>query len=101
MQEPAERAPQKEAADYILRLYVTGSTPNSARAINNIREVCNEHLAGRYALEVIDVYQQPDLARQQQLVALPMLVIQSPLPERRLVGDMSVEAKVLKALGIQ
>lgn len=100
MQNPEASGTESAAVDYTLRLYVTGSTPNSARAINNIREVCEEHLPGRYVLEVIDVYQQPDVARQQQLVALPMLVIQSPLPERRLVGDMSVESKVLKALGL-
>lgn len=85
---------------YVLRLFITGATPNSIRAVANIKQLCEEHLKGRYALEIIDVYQQADLAEQEQLVALPLLVRKKPLPERRLIGDLSDTQKVLKGLGL-
>ena len=85
--------------DYILRLFITGATPNSVRALSNIREICENHLKGRYTLEIIDVYQQPLLAKDQQIIALPMLVKSTPMPLKRLIGDMSDTEKVLKGLG--
>lgn len=85
---------------YLLQLYVTGASPNSERAIHNLREICDTWLKGRFALEVIDVYQQPEVAKQEQLVALPLLIKRLPLPQRRLIGDLSDTAKVLKSLGI-
>jgi circadian clock protein KaiB len=87
--------------EYILRLFITGASPNSARAITNIKEICESHLKDRYALEIIDVYQQHDIAEQEQIIALPLLIRKFPLPERRLIGDMSQTEKVLKGLGIQ
>lgn len=86
--------------DFVLRLFITGASPNSARAISNIRKICELHLKGRYSLEIIDVYQQPERAQAEQLIALPLLIKKSPGPERRLLGDMSDEKKVLKGLGI-
>jgi len=86
---------------YILRLYVAGSSPNSVRAITNLRTVCELHLAGRYELEIIDVHQQAHKAEGEQLIALPMLIKKSPGTERRLIGDMSDTQKVLKGLGIK
>lgn len=83
---------------YILRLFISGATPNSIRAVNNLRNICEEHLEGRYTLEIIDVYQQPAIAGKEQLVALPMLVKQHPLPERRMIGDLSDLTKVLNTL---
>lgn len=83
-----------------LRLYVTGASPNSVRAIANIKELCEQHLNGQYSLEIIDVYQQVGAAQQEQLIALPMLLKSLPLPKRRLIGDMSDTKKVLKGLGI-
>lgn len=87
--------------NYELRLYVTGATPRSTRAIANIRNICEEHLAGRYDLEVIDVYQQPDLARSERIVAAPTLVKRFPLPVRKLFGDLSDKEKVLNGLDIR
>lgn|SRR5690606_9505623 len=86
--------------EYDLRLFITGATPNSVRAVNNIKAICEDHLKGRYALEVIDVYQQEIVAEQEQLVALPLLIKKFPLPERRMIGDLSNTEKVLKGLGV-
>jgi circadian clock protein KaiB len=85
---------------YILRLYITGMTSRSARAIGNLRTFCEKHLAGRYELQVIDVYQQSELARTEQIVAVPTLIKKLPLPLRRLIGDMSDEERVLVGLDI-
>jgi circadian clock protein KaiB len=87
-------------AEYLLHLYITGATPNSMRAVRNIKEICEEHLAGRYELLIIDIYQQPQLARQEQIIAAPTLIRQRPLPRRQLVGDLSNRAAVLISLGI-
>jgi circadian clock protein KaiB len=86
--------------EYDLRLFVTGATPNSTRAITNIRNICELHLKGRYELKIFDVYQDVELARQEQIIALPLLVKKTPLPERKLIGDLSETEKVLKALGV-
>jgi len=86
--------------DYVLRLFITGASPNSVRALTNIKEVCENYLKGRYKLEIIDVYQQAEIAEKEQLVALPMLIRKQPLPEKRLIGDMSDIQKVLKGLEI-
>src|SRR4051795_6615191 len=83
---------------YVLRLYVTGSTSRSARAIENMRRICEEYLAGRYDLEVIDIYQRPEAAREFQLIAAPTLVKLLPQPLRRIVGDLSDRDKVLHGL---
>jgi circadian clock protein KaiB len=85
---------------YILRLYITGMTSRSARTIENLQVFCEKHLAGRYELQVIDVYQQPELASREQIVAVPTLIKQLPLPLRRLIGDMSDEERVLIGLDI-
>ncbi len=85
---------------YILKLYVTGLTSRSARAIENLQVLCEKHLVGRYELQIIDVYQQPGLARTEQVVAIPTLIKKLPLPLRRLIGDMSDEERVLVGLDI-
>ena len=85
---------------YILRLFVTGASPNSARAISNIKKICEEYLKDRYELEIIDVYQQPSVAIAEQVIALPMLIKKAPGMERKLIGDMSDKPKVLKGLEI-
>ncbi len=89
-----------EQPPYELRLFVTGATSNSLRAIANLKSICEAFLPGQYSLEIIDVYQQRVLAEREQLIALPLLIKQSPAPERRLVGDMSDTEKVLRGLGI-
>ena len=86
---------------YILRLYVTGSTPKSAVAIRNIRKICDEHLKGAYDLEVIDIYQQPLLARGEQIIAAPTLLKKLPLPLRSFVGDMSNTEQILLGLDLR
>lgn len=85
---------------YILRLFITGASPNSSRAIANLKEICETHLKGNYELEIIDVYQQPLIAQREQVIALPMLIKMSPSPVRRLIGDMSDTEKVLRGLGL-
>ena len=97
---PAAQNRDAQRPDYVLRLYITGASPNSARAISNIRQVCEAHLVNRYSLEIIDVYQQREMAGEEQIVALPLLVKKFPLPERRLIGDLSDTAKVLNSLGL-
>ena len=86
---------------YVLRLYVSGSTLKSAQAVENIKRVCEEHLKDRYHLEVIDIFQQPHLARGEQIVAVPTLIKRLPLPLRRFIGDMSNQEKVLLGLDLQ
>jgi circadian clock protein KaiB len=85
---------------YVLRLYVTGMTARSSRAVNNLRTICDEYLEGRYDLEVIDIYQQPALTRGEQIVAAPTLIKKLPLPMRRIIGDMSNREHVLLGLDL-
>ena len=89
------------AARYVLRLYVVGMTPKSTRAITNIKAICEEYLRGRYELEVIDVYQQPRVAHGEQILAVPALVKQLPLPLRTLVGDLSNTERVLLGVDLR
>jgi len=85
---------------YVLRLYVTGMTPRSINAIENIRKICEENLQGRYELEVIDIYQQPQYAKQEQILAAPTLIKKLPLPLRKFIGDMSDKEKILIGLNL-
>ncbi|KMQ49518.1 circadian clock protein KaiB [Chitinispirillum alkaliphilum] len=86
---------------FTLRLFVTGITPKSIEAINQVRSLCEEHLKGRYELEVIDLYKQPKEARTDQIFAAPTLVKLLPLPVRKIVGDMTKEEKLLAGLDIE
>jgi len=91
----------REDDRYVLRLFVTGASTNSVRAISNIKQICEEHIGGdKYSLEIIDVYQQKKIAESEQIIALPLLIKSFPLPERRLIGDMSDTKRVLKGLGL-
>jgi circadian clock protein KaiB len=83
---------------YVLRLYVTGMTPRSTRAIQNIKKICDEELKGRCDLQVIDIYQRPVLAEGEQIIATPTLVKKLPLPLRRFIGDLSDMERI--ALGL-
>ena len=85
---------------YKLRLFITGASTNSTRAVINLKEICETYLKQNYELEIVDVHQQPQLAQSEEIIALPLLVKKSPGPERRLIGDMSDTAKVLRGLGI-
>ena len=106
VRKPAEAALEAaaerlETERYVLRLYVTGMTPRSMRAIENVRAICEEHLQGRYELEVIDIYQQPVLAKGEQIVAAPTLIKKLPAPLRRIIGDLSNEERVLIGLDLR
>lgn len=98
-EETMHEAPPGQA--YVLRLYVTGTTPKSTLAIQNIRRICEEHLKGRYDLEVIDIYQHPVLARHEQIFAAPTLVKELPPPLRKLIGTMADEERVLLGLDLK
>jgi circadian clock protein KaiB len=95
-------APACEPAEerYRLRLYITGTTPRSARAIQNLRAICEANLQGRYELDVIDIYQHPESAKTEQIVVTPTLVKELPIPIRRVIGDLSDRERVLSALDI-
>ena len=86
---------------YLLRLYVTGMTTRSERAVRNLQDICDEFLKGRYDLEVIDIYQQPVLAKGEQIIAAPTLIKKLPLPMRRIIGDMSNRERVLLGLDLR
>jgi len=85
---------------YIFHLYITGASPNSSRAITNFKTLCENYLKDKYELSIIDVYQQPHVAKGVDIIALPLLVRKLPLPERRLIGDLSDKEKVIRNLGI-
>jgi len=100
-----KKVPKKRAAvrgedtdKYILRLFVTGVLPNSARAIKNVKAICEKYLEGRYELEIIDIYQQPHLAIKDNIIVIPVLIKKFPLPEERVIGDLSDTQKVLEGL---
>jgi circadian clock protein KaiB len=89
------------SAHYRMRLYVAGSSPHSTRAITNIRKICEEHLDGRYDLEVVDIAQHPELTAGEQIIAAPTLIKISPLPIRRFIGDMSRTDRILLGLDLR
>ena len=94
----AARPPTKDR--YVLRLYITGMTPRSTEALASIKAICEKHLHGRYDLEVIDIYLQPELAKDHQIIASPTLVKRLPAPLRKLVGNLSQEERVLLGLDL-
>jgi len=85
---------------FVFRLYVTGASPNSLRAIANTKNLCEEYFNENYELEIIDVHQQPSIAKKENIIALPLLIKKHPLPEKRLIGDMSDMDRVLKSIGV-
>ena len=91
----------KKDGRYLLRLFVAGINPKSKRAIENLREVCEEHLNDQYELEIIDIYQQPIFAKEGKIIAAPTLIKELPLPIRRFVGDLSDKQKLLLGLDIR
>jgi circadian clock protein KaiB len=103
MTEPGAGTPEVVAGpvQYELRLYVAGQSPKSVRAIDNLRQVCEEHLAGRYHVEVIDLLEHPQLASGDEIVAVPTLVRSLPEPMRRIIGDLSDTEKVLVGLQVR
>ncbi len=98
---PRNDEPAADPPRYVLRLFVAGTNPRSLRAVENIRRLCEEHMAGDYELRVVDIYDMPALAEEGQVVAAPTLVKELPTPLRRLVGDLADEGRVLLALGLR
>ncbi|SNR29346.1 MULTISPECIES: circadian clock KaiB family protein [Hymenobacter] len=92
-----EEAPR---AEYLLHLYITGATPNSTRAVRNLKDICEQYLKGRYELLIVDIYQQPEKAKEERIIAAPTLVKKRPGLTRWLVGDLSDRRRVLTLLGI-
>jgi len=86
---------------YVLRLYIAGTSAKSTRAIDNLKKICEEHLKGRYDLEVIDIYQQPTLAEGEQIIAAPTLVKELPPPLRKFIGDLADTEKLLVGLDLR
>lgn len=97
----ARAAKAQAKARYVLKLYVAGVTPRSSSAIRSITDLCETYLQGRYALEIIDIYQQPTLAAGEQIIAAPTLIKKLPLPFRRLIGDMANQDKILVGLDLR
>jgi circadian clock protein KaiB len=97
---PAEEADVSDEV-FNLRLYVAGQTPNSIRAFANLRKICDEHLAGRYQIEVIDLVENPQLGRGDQILALPTLVRKLPVPIKKIIGDLSNTERVLVGLDLR
>jgi circadian clock protein KaiB len=95
-----EQGPEPPMGTYVLHLFITGATPNSTRAVRNLKDICEHHLRGRYELTIVDIYQQPLLAQQEQIIAAPTLIRKHPLPVRRLIGDLSNRDRVLLALDL-
>jgi circadian clock protein KaiB len=91
----------RRGAKYVLRLYVAGMTPRSSAAIRAITQICEEHLKGRYVLDVVDIYRQPTLARGEQIIAAPTLIKRLPLPLRRMIGDMADTERILVGLDLR
>ena len=97
-----EKAIKKSSEQkYVLKLYITGMTPRSTKAIMNIRQICEEHLKGHFELEIIDIFQQPVLARGEQIIAAPTLIKKLPLPLRKFIGDMSDTDRILIGLDLR
>jgi circadian clock protein KaiB len=94
-------APEQVPSNYILKLYVTGTSPRSDRAISNLRRICEEDLGGRYQLEIIDVLEHPQVAEDDRILATPTLIKQLPPPLRRVIGDLSDKDKVLIGLEVR
>ena len=98
---PKAKARKEETGRYVLRLYVAGKSPKSVNAIANLKKICEENLQGRYELEVIDLYQQPTLAKGEQIIAAPTLIKKLPLPLRKFIGSMADKDRILVGLDLR
>lgn len=95
------RARRRRSDEWILRLYIAGQSARSASALRNLEAVCEEHLAGRYRIEIVDLVKQPQLARGDQIVALPTLVRRLPPPMKKIIGDLSNKERLLVGLDLR
>jgi circadian clock protein KaiB len=101
MAQSAEEQPAPETERFVLRLYIAGQTPKCMRAFTNLKRICDEHLANRYQIEIIDLLQNPQLARGDQILAVPTLVRQLPEPVKKIIGDLSNTERVLVGLDLR
>jgi len=92
---------RQDKEKYVLKLYITGMTPRSQEALRNIKNILNDNLTDNYELEVIDIYQQPTLAKDDQIIAVPTLIKKLPAPLRRLIGDLSQEDRIILGLDLK
>ena len=97
----AERTPQAVEEEWILKLYVAGQTPNSITAFANLKRICEDHLHGRYRIEVIDLLENPQLASGEQIIAVPTLIRKLPTPVKKIIGTLSNTEKVLVGLDLR
>ena len=96
-----EKTGEQEGDTWILRLYVAGQTPNSLTAFDNLKQICEEHLEGRYRIEVIDLIRNPQLAKDHQIIAVPTLIRKLPTPVKKIIGNLSNTEKVLVGLDLR
>jgi len=96
-----QKKPGRKTTEWILRLYVAGQTPKSLSAFANLKKICEEHLANRYAIEVVDLLKQPQLAQDDQIVALPTLIRRLPEPVKRIIGDLSNLERVMVGMDLK
>lgn len=94
-------APKPKRMEWELRLYVAGNTPNSIAAFSNLQQICEEHMGGRYRIEIIDLFENPQLARGDQIIAVPTLVRRLPTPIKKIIGDLSNTERVLVGLDLK
>ena len=97
----AKGTKRSEQAEYQLRLYIAGHSPNARAALDNLKKICETHLEGRYKIEVVDLMENPKLAAGDQILAIPTLVRRLPPPMKKIIGDLSNEERVLVGLDIQ
>jgi circadian clock protein KaiB len=98
---PNENPEKKTTVTFVFRLYITGASANSSRAITNLKTYFDKLLPKKYDMEIIDVYQHPALAQRDNIIALPLLIKKRPLPERRLIGDMSDLSNIVSLFGLE
>ena len=100
-EQPPQRTPPRQEAEWELRLYIAGETAKCMTAFRNLERLCQEHLRGRYRIEVIDLLKNPQLARGDQILAIPTLVRKLPTPIKKIIGDLSNEERVLVGLDLR
>ncbi|MFO7924263.1 MAG: circadian clock KaiB family protein [Bacteroidales bacterium] len=100
-QDKNRKSSSQTGRKYLLRLFITGSSPRSIRAVNNLTGICSKYMDGDYELQIVDIYEKPELAGEDQIIAIPTLIRILPAPERRIIGDLSHTEEVMAGLGLE